>query len=107
MDDELKKRIDHFIEDFMAQKEIKQYLLLKEEIIKSEEIKEINQRLVASKKQLAKSFGTANYQKNKDDYLKIQSEYDQHPLIVNYNVAKDVVTEILEEISGYLDINKL
>ena len=107
MDDELKKRIDHFIEDFMAQKEIKQYLILKEEISKSEEIKELNQKLVDSKKKLARSFGTSDYQKNKDYYLQVQNEYDQHPLIVNFNVSKAVVNEILEEISGYLDINKL
>ena len=39
MNKELKERLDKFIEEFLEVKEVKQYLLLKDELINSLEIK--------------------------------------------------------------------
>ena len=41
MNSELKNKLDEFIEDFLQVKEVKQYLLLKKEILESNEIREI------------------------------------------------------------------
>ena len=41
MNSELKNKLDEFIDDFLQVKEVKQYLLLKKEILESNEIKEL------------------------------------------------------------------
>ena len=45
MNSELKEKLDEFIKDFLEVKEVKQYLLLKEEIVNSQELKDLQLKL--------------------------------------------------------------
>ncbi len=101
MDKTLKEHIDQFIDDLVNQKDVKQYLELKKAIDNSEEIKELKNQLVNAKKALALSFGTKDYDKRKMEYEDIQYRYDNHPLIVNFNVAKGEIEYLLETIKKY------
>ena len=101
MDKKLKDHIDQFIEDLVNQKDVKQYLDLKKAIDNSEEIKELKNRLVNAKKALALSFGTKDYDNRKKEYEDIQCQYNSHPLVVNYNVAKSEIEYLLETIKKY------
>ena len=102
MDKYLQERIDSFINDFLSLKEVKQYLLLKEEINSSVEIKSLVEKLNASKKALALSLGTTSYEDRKKEYHLLQEQYDFHPLIMNFNVVKEEVGFLLDEIQRKL-----
>ena len=102
MDKYLQERIDSFINDFLSLKEVKQYLLLKEEINSSLEIKSLVEKLNASKKDLALSLGTTSYEDRNKEYHLLQEQYDFHPLIMNFNVVKEEVGFLLDEIQRKL-----
>ena len=98
MDNELKEYLDSFIEKFLSQKEVKQYLSLKNEIENSIEIKELSNEVSKAQKSLALSLGTASYSNKKREYELIKSKYDSHPLIMNYNVIKEEISSLVDEL---------
>jgi len=98
MDNQLKEKLDEFIASFLEVKEVKQYLLLKKQIEESEEIKELETNIKLYQKQTALSLGTSEYAMNKAKYLSYKNEYDNHPLIVNYNVLLEEVEYLLKEL---------
>lgn len=101
MDKALKDHIDQFIEDLVNQKDVKQYLDLKTAIDNSEEIMELKNQVIKAKKALALSFGTNDYDNRKKEFENIKYQYDNHPLIVNFNVAKGEIEYLLETIKKY------
>lgn len=104
MNNELKTKIDEFIDSFLEVKEVKQYLLLKKEILNSNEIKELEDALRKAQKDMALSLGTSSYESNKNNYIELKQKYDNHPLIVNYNVMQEEVSYLLNELKNKLEI---
>lgn len=104
MNSELKKKVDEFINDFLEIKEVKQYLLLKKEILESNEIKELEKSLKKAQKEMALSLGTPSYNENKKIYLELKERYDRHPLVVNFNVMQEEVGYLLNELKNRLEI---
>ena len=102
MNKELKERLDKFIEEFLEVKEVKQYLLLKDELINSLEIKTLQEELKVSQKNMALSLGTSSYEENKKKYLMIKDKYENHPLIVNFNVMQEEVSYLLKTLESKL-----
>ncbi len=102
MDSELKNKIDSFIDEFLKEPSIKQFLLLKKQIEEDDEIISLRERLKKSQKEMALSLGTNLYESNKDKYNELKMEYDNHPLIVNYYVLKDEVDYLLNELKDKL-----
>ena len=102
MNKELQDKLDEFIKDFLDQKEIKQYLLIKEDISSSSELKDLNERLTKAKKNLALSFGKANYDECRKEYDSLKNQIDNHPLIVNFNVLQEEVSYLLDELESKL-----
>ena len=102
MESSLQEYLDQFIKKVLDLKEVKQYLLLKEEINASVEINKLQEMIKAAKKDLALSFATKEHQEKKEKYLALQSEYDNHPLIVNFNVVKEEVSYLLNKIEDSL-----
>ena len=98
MNKELKAKLDEFIEDFLNQKEVKQYLLLKKDIEESTELKELNERLTKAKKSLALSFGKDTYEERRREYDELKNQIDHHPLIVNFEVLQEEVSYLLDEL---------
>lgn len=106
MDKELQAVLDRFIEEFTSDPLIKQYLLVKEEIERSERIRKRKEELNSAKKDLALSLGKENYEEKKSVYLSLQKEWDEDPLIVNYNVLKEEVDAVVRELKRELDLRK-
>lgn len=102
MESSLQEYLDQFIKKVLDQEEVKQYLLLKEEINSSSEINSLQDKIKVAKKELALSFGTKEQQVKKENFLALQNEYDNHPLIVNFNVVKEEVSYLLSKIEDSL-----
>lgn len=102
MNKELKEKLDKFIKEFLEVKEVKQYLLLKDELINSLEIKTLQEELKVSQKNMALSLGTSYYEENKKKYLMIKDKYENHPLIVNFNVMQEEVSYLLKTLENKL-----
>lgn len=102
MDKEVRDRLDQFINDFLNVKEVKQFLLIKEEISHSEELTLLKEKLKLSQKDMALSIGKKDYNEKKDNYFQTKKEYENHPLIVNYNVLLDEVNYLLNELKNKL-----
>lgn len=105
MNNDLKNKLDQFIDDFLEVKEVKQYLLLKEEILSSEEINELEKNLKQAQKDVALSLGKPNYEENKKRYFSLKKTYDEHPLIVNFNVMQEEVSYLLNYLKDKLQAN--
>ena len=104
MNSELKEKLDEFIKDFLEVKEVKQYLLLKEEIVNSQELKDLQLKLKKSQKKMALSLGTSSYKQNKSKYLELKNKYENHPLVVNFNVMQEEVSYLLKTLENKLKI---
>ena len=104
MNSELKEKLDEFIKDFLEVKEVKQYLLLKEEIVNSQELKDLQLKLKKSQKEMALSLGTSTYEQNKSKYLELKNKYENHPLVVNFNVMQEEVGYLLKNLENKLKI---
>lgn len=102
MTNETKSYLDNFIKEFLDEKEVKQYLLLKEQIENSSEIKSLQDKVKYSQKDMALSLGTTKYEENKKRYLTAKEELENHPLIVNFNSVKEEVNYLLEELKNKL-----
>lgn len=102
MNKELQDKLDEFINDFLNVPSVKQYLLLKEEIASSKEIELLKENLKNSQKNMALSLGKPEYNTNKELYLKAKEEYENHPLIINYNVLIEEVRYLLDELKDKL-----
>ena len=104
MNSELKEKLDEFIKDFLAVKEVKQYLLLKEEILSSEELNDLQIKLKKAQKEMALSLGTSSYEQNKKTYFELKNKYDNHPLVINFNVMQEEVSYLLNELQNKLQM---
>ena len=102
MDNDLKEKLDNFIDDFLNVPEVKQYLLIKKEIETSEEIKRLNKEVSLAQKEMALSLGTPAYEDNKKKYEEAKAIYDNHPLIVNYSILEEEVSYLINEIKNKL-----
>ena len=89
MNKEIQDKLDEFITSFLEVKEVKQFLILKDEVKRSQ-------------KDMALSLGTSLYKEKKAYYLSKKREYESHPLIVNYEMLKEEVDYLLNEL-----VNKL
>ena len=98
MNKEIQERLDEFINSFLEEREVKQFLLLKDELSKSKEIEMLKEEVKTSQKEMALSMGTNLYQKKKDYYLAKKREYENHPLVVNYNTLKEEVDYLINEL---------
>ena len=98
MNKEIQERLDEFINSFLEEREVKQFLLLKDELSKSKEIEMLKEEVKTSQKEMALSMGTDLYQKKKDYYLAKKREYENHPLVVNYNTLKEEVDYLINEL---------
>ena len=104
MNKTIKEKLDDFIEEFLEVKEVKQYLLLKEEIVNSQELKDLQISLKNAQKEMALSLGTSSYEGNKKKYLMLKDNYENHPLVVNFNVMQEEVSYLLNYLKDKLQV---
>ena len=69
-----------------------EYKSLKEEMDNSSELKELKKEIVRAKNE-----------NRLDDHKKLLSQYDSHPLVVNYHIIEEEVINYLKQISEILN----
>ena len=50
------------------------------------------------------SLGKSNYEENKNRYFSLKKAYDEHPLIVNFNVMQEEVSYLLKTLENKLSV---
>ncbi len=73
--------------------EVKEYFRLKNAILENEELKQISSNI--------KKYCHDN--DNKKLYEKYKKEYESHPLIINFNVVKNEVEDLLIQIKSLIE----
>lgn len=92
MDNDLKKSIDSYVEAFLEQKIVQQYFLLEKEINNSQEIANLRENLKQVQKNLALSISDEEeHQKCLTIYNNALEEFNNNPLIANYNLLKEEI----------------
>ena len=51
---------------------------------------------------MALSLGTSTYEENKKKYLSLKEKYENHPLVINFNVMQEEVSYLLKTIENKL-----
>lgn len=104
MNDEIKKAIDNFLEEFKNLPVVKNYISLKKMMKIDSDFLKLKNDLKESQKVLALSINTPSYQDNKIIFEKLKEKYENHPYIINYNVYEEEIRHLLKEIEINLKI---
>ena len=74
-------------EELLNEPVVEQYFLLLEQIKKNNELYDLKEKIKKAQVDLSLHFGSSKkvHQKKKEELLRLQKLYDEHPLIVNYN----------------------
>lgn len=91
MDKELKDLLDDYIKSFLNQETVKRYFILEEKINNDENIISLQNKLRAAQKDLALSLNNESYPQKKEYYLSLKNEFDNNPLVCNYNILKEEI----------------
>lgn len=103
MNDETKNKLDEFIELFLNQKVVVQYLNLKKEIEHSQTISTLTKELKKAQKDMALAIGNKDeYELKKQRYLELKKNLDTDPLMVNFEFVKNEMHELLLELTNAL-----
>lgn len=103
MNDETKNKLDEFIELFLNQKVVVQYLNLKKEIEHSQTISSLTKELKQAQKDMALAIGNKDeHELKKQRYLELKKNLDTDPLMVNFEFVKNEMHELLLELTNAL-----
>ncbi|MDY0100506.1 MAG: YlbF family regulator [Bacilli bacterium] len=91
-------------EELLNEPVVKQYFLLLEQIKKNNELHDLKEKIKKAQVDLSLHFGSSKkvHQKKKEELLRLQKLYDEHPLIVNYNFVFNEVNNLLKAIEEIL-----
>jgi len=104
MDEKLKKIIDEYCDAFFNQEKVKKYLALEKSINNSKEIIEKQNNLKTAQKKLALSISdTKKHSQALIDYNKAKKDFDEDPLIVNYQLIKEDILNDIKRLKEKLD----
>ena len=96
MDNNLKKLIDEYIDEFLNQDIVKQYFALEESINNSLYLQTLQDKMKKAQKDLALSINDDTYSEKKRLFLSLQDEFYNNPMVVNYRLLQE---EIYSQIS--------
>ena len=84
--------------------EVKHYFALKQAILDDKELLEINELMRKHQKLMVESINDPEvHKKEKELYFEYKNKYESHPLVVNYEVIKEEVFNILKQISNIIN----
>ena len=82
---------------------VKEYLTLKKQIEESDELKSLREQIVIHEKAMTQNMSDDDvYFNEKEIYEDLKSEYDNNPLIVNFNNVSEELSSLLNEIKDTL-----
>ncbi len=82
--------------------EVKNYFTCKEAVENNELLKLLNSRLMQAQKEMSINVNESNYDKLRNDYLKILQDMNNDPLVVNLRQSEEEVNILLNEIKDLL-----
>ena len=98
MTNELKTLLDGYIEAFLDQDIVKKYFILEEKINNSCRLNELQQKMKKVQKDLALSLNDGTYSEKKEVLIKLQDEFYNDPLVVNYHLLQEEIINKLNEL---------
>lgn len=84
---------------------VKEYQILEKQIQADEKLKKLDQEIKALQKRIMKEKSQRDEQAQStiDYYEQRKSEYENHPLVVNYLYCKDEVNQLLQYINDQIN----
>ncbi|MCH5171329.1 MAG: YlbF family regulator [Erysipelotrichales bacterium] len=86
------------------QESVKTYFSLKSQIEQSTELNELRNKIRYYAQEMTKNMDDdETYFKNKELYERVLSEYNEHPLVVDYNVVAEEVNNLLKQLKNIIE----
>ncbi len=86
------------------QKEVIWFLRAKEAIKNNKEIQELERKMHYYQRQMTLNYDNNEvYQKSRQEFLLLQKQYEEHPLIQNYKVLQEQVYDLLLQMKIILE----
>ena len=86
------------------QESVKTYFSLKSQIEQSAELNELRNKIRYYAQEMTKNMDDdETYFKNKELYEQVLSEYNENPLVVDYNVVSDEVNNLLKQLKNIIE----
>lgn len=103
--DKINKILLETKEELFNEPIVKQYFLLLKQIEENAELNELKEKIQKAQVDLSMHFGSKEsiHQKKKDYLLNLVKQYDEHPLIVNYNFVFEEVNNLLLKMKEILE----
>lgn len=104
MNKDLLKSIDEYIDCFLSMDIVKKYFILEKQINESKEIDILRSNLKVCQKNLALSISDENeHIRCLELYENAKKEFQDHPLICNYNLLKEEIYNELKSLEKKLN----
>ena len=83
--------------------EVKHYFALKQAILDDKELLEINEKMRKHQKLMVESINDPeSHKKEKELYFEYKNQYENHPLVINFNVMQEEVSYLLKTLENKL-----
>ena len=100
MTKEIKALLDEYIEAFLNQDIVKKYFVLEEKINNSPRLNSLQSEMKKAQKDLALSLNDGTYSEKKAFLLKLQDEFYNDPLVVNYHLLQEEIINMINELKS-------
>ncbi len=98
MNEQIKNSVDVFLNEFKNHKSVIMYLKLKKALANDQNFLALKEKRKRLQKELALSLNTDKYDQNKVTFLKVDEEFKNYPLYLNYLNYEEEVKILLQEI---------
>ena len=98
MNSEIKSLLDEYIKAFLNQEVVKKYFSLEKAINESDKLNNLQEEMKKAQKDLALSLNDGTYSEKKEHLLKLQDEFYNDPMIINYHLLQDEIMHMLKNL---------
>jgi cell fate (sporulation/competence/biofilm development) regulator YlbF (YheA/YmcA/DUF963 family) len=100
----LDEAIDQLGKSIRSLPEVVQFFSLREQILKDPFLNDQQALMKHHQKIMMKHLGDADiYKKHQEAYRQAQTEFDQHPLVVNYVNLKEQLSPLLNQLQSIIE----
>lgn len=100
----LESQLEKLKDTLFNQECVKTYFSLKSQIEQNAELNELREKIKFHAQEMTKNMENDEiYFKNKELYEKVLNEYNEHPLIADYNVVFEEVNSLLKQLKNIIE----